>query len=196
LTNWPEYNDALRQRGDITIWFTEEAIEQWHPVKLGARGRAQVYADHAIETAILMRQVFHLALRQTEGFMNSLARLMKAQISIPDFDGETVSNAVLAKQPEAQVVVVPHKTAVNSQAGDTQRDEPIRAIAAHGRIAWQRQNDYGLRSRVELAIQRYKRILGHCMKARALPQQKTQAWFSASALNMMTNLGMPASVKI
>lgn len=298
VTNWTEYNDALRRRGDITIWFTEEAIEQWHPVKLGARGRPQVYADHAIETAILIRQVFHLPLRQTEGFMNSVARLMKAEISIPDFssiskrsielprhvlskaqepgslvivdstglrvygkdewhqekhgvparrtwrklhlavdenhqvlacelttpevgdptavpdllaqieapfevfmgdgafDGETVSNAVLVKQPEAQVVVPPHKTAVYSEAGDTQRDEHIRAIAAHGRIAWQRQNDYGLRSRVELAIQRYKRIIGNCMKARALPQQKTEAWFSASALNMMTNLGMPVSVKI
>lgn len=298
VTNWTEYNDALRRRGDITIWFTEAAINEWRPAKTGARGRPQEYSDHAIETAILIRQVFHLPLRQTEGFMVSLARLMNAAISIPDFssiskrsielprhvlskalepgnlvivdstglkvygkdewqqekhgvparrtwrklhlavdenhqilacelttaevgdptavpdllaqieaqfevfmgdgafDGETVSNAVLAKQPEAQVVVPPHKTAVNSQAGDTQRDEHIRAIAAHGRIAWQRQNDYGLRSRVELAIQRYKRIIGNCMKARALPQQKTEAWFGATALNMMTNLGMPVSVKI
>jgi hypothetical protein len=44
--------------------------------------------------------------------------------------------------------------------------------------------------------QRYKRIIGNTMKARALPQQKTEAWVSASALNMMTNLGMPVSVKI
>lgn len=57
VTNWPEYNDALRQRGDITIWFTEEAIELWHPFNLGARGRPQLYADHAIETAILIRLV-------------------------------------------------------------------------------------------------------------------------------------------
>jgi Transposase DDE domain len=56
VTNWPEYNDALRQRGDITIWFTEEAMEQWHPVKQGARGRPQVYADHAI-----VQRVFSLA---------------------------------------------------------------------------------------------------------------------------------------
>lgn len=85
VTNWTEYNDALRRRGDITIWFTEEALEQWHPVKAGARGRPLVYADHAMETAILIRQVFHLPLRQTEGFMNSVAHLMKAEISIPDF---------------------------------------------------------------------------------------------------------------
>jgi hypothetical protein len=94
------------------------------------------------------------------------------------------------------LLVPPHKTAVYSGAGDTQRDEHIRLIAAHGRIAWQRQNDYGLRSLVELAIQRYKRIICNCMKARASPQQNTEAWFSTSALNMMKNLGMLVSVKI
>jgi hypothetical protein len=84
-TNWPEYNDALRRRGDITIWFNEKAVEQWHPVKTGSRRRPLVYADHAIETAILIRQVFHFPLCQTEGFMNSLTRLMNAAISISDF---------------------------------------------------------------------------------------------------------------
>jgi hypothetical protein len=45
-------------------------------------------------------------------------------------------------------------------------------------------------------MQRYKRIFGNTMKARVLPQQKTEAWISASALNRMTSLGMPVSVKI
>ena len=85
MTNWPEYNEALRRRGDITIWFTEAAINEWHPEKTGARGWPQEYSDHAIETALLIRQVFHLSLRQTEGFMNSIARMMNAAISIPDF---------------------------------------------------------------------------------------------------------------
>ncbi len=107
-----------------------------------------------------------------------------------------MSSAVLAKQPDDKVVEAPHKTAVYSEAGDTQRDGHIRAIEEHGRIAWQKENDYGLRSRVELEIQRYKRIIGNTMKARALPQQKTEAWGSVSALNMMTIFGMPVSVKI
>src|ERR1017187_3546760 len=83
VLNWPEYNEALRRRGDITIWFTEEAIIEWRPAKTGARGRPMEYSNHAIETAVLIRQVFHLALRQTEGFMTSIARIMKADISIP-----------------------------------------------------------------------------------------------------------------
>ena len=85
VTNWPEYNQALRRRGDITIWFTDEAITGWRPARTGTRGRPQEYSDVAIETAVFIRQVFHLPLRQTEGFMSSLALILKADIRIPDF---------------------------------------------------------------------------------------------------------------
>jgi len=81
-------------------------------------------------------------------------------------------------------------------SGNTQRDHHIEAIAQQGRLAWQRITGYNLRNYAELAMQRYKRIFGNTMKARALPQQKTEAWFGASALNRMINLGMPVSVKI
>jgi len=50
-----------------------------------ARGRPAEYSDVAIETTLFIRQVFHLPWRQTEGLMNSLARVMEADISIPDF---------------------------------------------------------------------------------------------------------------
>jgi hypothetical protein len=85
VTNWADYNNALRKRGDITIWFSEESITNWRPAKTGGRGRPQEYSEHAIETAMLIRQVFKLALRQTEGFMTSIARVMGAAIAIPDF---------------------------------------------------------------------------------------------------------------
>nr|WP_314861949.1 transposase [uncultured Undibacterium sp.] len=85
VTNWSEYNEALRRRGDFTIWFTEDAIAGWRPAKTDAMGRPREYSDAAIETALLLRQVFRLPLGQTEGLMNSLARAMKADIVIPDF---------------------------------------------------------------------------------------------------------------
>jgi len=75
----------LRNRGDITIWFTQDAIDNGRPAKTAGRGRPVVYSDHAIETAMLIRQVFKLALRQTEGLMTSIARIMGAAIAIPDF---------------------------------------------------------------------------------------------------------------
>lgn len=112
------------------------------------------------------------------------------------YDGEPVYKAVLTKQSHAQIVVPPPKNAVCSGAGDTQRDQHIQAIAQHGRIAWQQKTGYGLRNLVELAMQRYKRLFGNTMKARALPQQKTEAWAGAFALNKMTSLGMPVSIKI
>jgi hypothetical protein len=93
------------------------------------------------------------------------------------YDIESLSQAVLNKQPNAQVVVPSHKNknAVCSEAGDTQRDQHIQTIAQQGRIAWQQKTSYNLRNHVELAMQRYKRIFGNTMKARALPQQKTEA---------------------
>ncbi|MGZ8191491.1 MAG: hypothetical protein ACXWTS_09730 [Methylococcaceae bacterium] len=77
------------------------------------------------------------------------------------YDGGSVSQAVLNKQPDAQVVVPPHKNSVCSDANDTQRDQHIQTIAEQGRIAWQRKTDYNLRSYVELAMQRYMRIFGN-----------------------------------
>lgn len=112
------------------------------------------------------------------------------------YDGDPVYQAVIAKQPNAAVVVPPDKTAVLSKAGDTQRDQHIRTIQQRGRMPWQKQVGYHLRNYAELAVQRFKRIFGNTLKARALPQQKTEARIAASALNRMTQLGMPISVKI
>jgi hypothetical protein len=70
------------------------------------------------------------------------------------YDGEPISQAVLERLPDASVIVPPHKTAVVSSTGQTQRDQHIKAIAENGRMAWQRETGYNLRSYVELAMQR------------------------------------------
>jgi hypothetical protein len=298
VTNWPEYNDALRKRGDITIWFTEEAIKAWTPEKTGGRGRPKEYSELAIETCLFLRMVYSLPLRQTEGFANSLVRLMALNLDIPDFstlskrsinlelshlaqtltpgsyvivdstglkvygksewhqekhdakakrtwrklhiavdekhqilayditlnsigdttgafdllaqvehdfkvvmgdgayDSFALNEAILTKQPDAKIVIPPPSVAVISQEGNTQRDNHIRLLDELGRMAWQKQNNYGLRSHIELAILRYKKVIGPAMKARELPQQKTEGGIGTRALNRMTSLGMPASVKV
>jgi hypothetical protein len=76
VTNWHDYNNGLRQRGDFTIYFTEEAIADWHPTKTGARVRPLKYSDIAIETTLFIRQVFHQPLHQTEGFMKGSVALI------------------------------------------------------------------------------------------------------------------------
>ena len=34
--NWPAYDRALVQRGDVTLWLTPEAIATWEAVGVGA----------------------------------------------------------------------------------------------------------------------------------------------------------------
>jgi hypothetical protein len=109
---WHDYNNGLRQRGDVTIWFTEGNSPDWHPEKTGARGRLQVYSHIVIETVLLIRQVFHLPLPQTEGFMNSLARVIKAEITISDLSSISKRSIILprhiltkAMEPGSLVIV-------------------------------------------------------------------------------------------
>lgn len=82
--DWASYDQALVQRGSITIWFSEDAALTWHPDHGGKRGGQWNYSDLAIETALTIRLVFKQPLRQTEGFLQSLISLMDLDIKAPD----------------------------------------------------------------------------------------------------------------
>jgi hypothetical protein len=84
VKNWAEYEESLRDRGDITVWFSQDAVEAWTPRKNGKRGGQPVYSDIAIETSLSLRLVFQLPLRQTEGFLGSIFRLMSLDLPCPD----------------------------------------------------------------------------------------------------------------
>ncbi len=84
VRNWKDYEQGLRDRGDVTIWLSEAAIAAWTPTGNGRIGGQQKYSDLAIETALTLRIVFRLALRQTEGFVGSLLKLMGPQLAAPD----------------------------------------------------------------------------------------------------------------
>ncbi len=86
ITNWREYNESLVRRGDITVWFNEDAVAGWeHPNALSKVGRPFTYSDTAIECLLTIRELFKLPYRQTEGFGRSLAGLLGIEIAIPDF---------------------------------------------------------------------------------------------------------------
>jgi hypothetical protein len=92
---------------------------------------------------------------------------------------------------------MPYKaTAVLSGAGTTQRDDHLGSNQKHGRIGWQFRSVYGTRSLVKTAMYRYKTIIGRRLHARTLPDQRTEAEIACNALNRMTGLGMPFSVRI
>ena len=84
VTNWAEYDAGLRARGSLTVWFTQEAIEGWRAAPRTTRGGQPSYSDLAIATALTLRAVFHLALRQTEGLIASILQLLGLDLAVPD----------------------------------------------------------------------------------------------------------------
>jgi hypothetical protein len=84
VTNWAEYDTALRQRGSLTVWFTEEAIAAWRAEPRTTRGGQAHYSALAIRTALTLRAVFRLARRQTEGLIGSILQLLGLDLAVPD----------------------------------------------------------------------------------------------------------------
>ena len=84
VTNWPAYDASLRQRGNLTVWFTAEAIQAWAAELRTTRGGQPWYSRLAILTALTLRAVFRLALRQTEGLIGSIIGLLGLDLPVPD----------------------------------------------------------------------------------------------------------------
>jgi Transposase DDE domain len=84
VTNWPAYDASLRQRGSLTVWFTEEAIAAWAAEPRSTRGGQPWYSPLAILTALTRRTVFRLALRQTEGLIGSMIDRPGLSWRVPD----------------------------------------------------------------------------------------------------------------
>ena len=84
VRNWREYEAGLRKRGDLTLWFSEEAIAVWRAPTGEKPGGQPVYSDLVFEAGLTVRLVYGLALRQTEGFLQSISRLLALDLRIPD----------------------------------------------------------------------------------------------------------------
>lgn len=84
VTNWPVYDAALQARGSLTVWFTAEAIAAWRAEPRITRGGQPHYSDLAIATALTLRAVFRLALRQTEGLIGPILHLLGLDLAVPD----------------------------------------------------------------------------------------------------------------
>ena len=85
VINWAEYNESLRQRGDLTIWVSDEAQSVWSAPRRTSRGGQRRYSDLAIETCLTLRTAYRLPLRQTQGLMGSIGTLMGLDIRVPDY---------------------------------------------------------------------------------------------------------------
>ncbi|SFD14420.1 IS5 family transposase [Tropicimonas isoalkanivorans] len=98
--NWPGYNEALKRRGSLTIWFDPELM--WEAKPTGKRGRQPTYSDAAIQTCLTMKLLFGMALRQTTGFVESLLQLIGLGWSVPDF-------STLSRRQKTLAVDIPYR---------------------------------------------------------------------------------------
>lgn len=99
-TNWSAYNEALRQRGSLTIWFDPDMV--WRPPPTGKRGRQPSFSDAAIQTCLTMKVLFGMPLRQTTGFVESLLRLVGLDWRVPDF-------STLCRRQRTLNVAIPYR---------------------------------------------------------------------------------------
>ena len=86
VENWAEYSDALVDRGRLTIWISEEAIQDWKADREPQQGAQWIFTDGAIETCLQIKMVYGLTLRETEGFVESLFALLGLEdLPVPDY---------------------------------------------------------------------------------------------------------------
>jgi hypothetical protein len=303
IRNWRAYNRALINRGRLTVWFDEHAIEAWHNTEPAAGpGAPRRYADLAIECALVFKSVYHLSLRAAQGFLSSVMELMRLTLPIPDYStvsrrqgalqvrispalqsgprhvvidatglrvygagewcvrkyrvcrrrtwrklhlgiDETTKEIVAVEltknrmhdsqplpalleqitDPIAQVsgdgaydtracyeavlqrgavpVFVPRRTAhhsptKNSTGWRAARNCVLRQIEIYGRSAWRQLSGYTRQSIAENTMFRFKMLFGGRLWARGVETQRTEAVVKCAALNRMTQLGMPRTVRV
>src|SRR3954462_4861380 len=84
VTNWRDYDESLRRRSSLTVWFSDEAVEPWEAERRTSRGGQPQYSDLAILTALTFKAVFRLAYRQTEGLIGSVIGPLGLDRAVPD----------------------------------------------------------------------------------------------------------------
>ena len=300
--NSAAYDAALRQRGSLTVWFTDAAIAAWRAEPRTTRGgQRHYYSELAIATALTLRAVFRLALRQTEGLIGSIIALLGLDLAVPDhttlsrraetlvmvrprpnsgpvhllvdstglklcgsgewllekhgtktrrswrklhiavdadtgqiaaaelttsdvddasqvgtlldqvngpvasfttdgaYDQDGVYGQVVARYPEASVIVPPRSSAVLSDTASsalTMRDRHLQFIAKRGRMAWQKASGYNWRALVEADISRFKRVIGAGLRSRTDRRRAIEVGIAVHAMNRMLELGRPEYVRL
>lgn len=156
IKNWSTYNASLKHRGRITLYMTQEAIESWHGQKTGKRGGQYVYSDVAIETVLLLKSVYQLAYRQTQGLVEDLFVRLGLQLEVPSY----TQVCRRAKTVEVPLYQIPSKRGMDLVIDST-------GIKVYGEGEWKvRKHGYGKRRiwlKLHLGIDANTGFV-HCMR--------------------------------
>lgn len=103
IRNWSQYNKALSNRGSITFWFSEDAIQSWlNHKKSGKRGKPRTYGDACILCMLVLKAVYRLPQRATYGLVCSLIELMDLDLPVPH-------STILSRRASSLDVALPHQ---------------------------------------------------------------------------------------
>lgn len=83
--SWSDYNKSLIQRGNLCLWFNDEVIAHWLAPKCSKRGTPRQYSDLAITTLLELKYLLNLSFRATQGFIQSLFKLLDIDLPVPDY---------------------------------------------------------------------------------------------------------------
>ncbi len=131
--------------------------------------------------------------------LDQIPRPIGTVLADGSYDGEPVYHCVTSHSSTAELIIPPRSNAVPSDtiaSARTPRDRHIQLINERGRLGWQRAVQYGRQSLGEVAMMRYKQVIGRSQLARTLPAQKLEAAVGCKVMNIMTSLGMPATFKV
>lgn len=84
VRNWSSYDKALVNRHSVTLWISEDVKKNWKHSGPKQRGAQFTYTDQAIETMLMLKEIYHLTNRGVEGFVRSLFESMEIDLPVPD----------------------------------------------------------------------------------------------------------------
>ena len=134
IRNWKQYNDALVNRGSLTLWIDHDTLRTWRYQGPARRGAQTEYSDTAIECLLTLRAVYHLPLRATEGLARSILGLMGLDLPVPDY-------STLCRRAATVRITLPRKA-----TGPLHLILDSTGLKVHGEGEWKvRQHGYSKR---------------------------------------------------
>ena len=217
VTNWATYNQALVDRGSFGLWVSRDAIANWNlkPSESLSAGQPK-YSYLAIESALTLGLVYHLPLRQTEGFVASIFKLMGLDLDVPDHTTLSRRSKTLKIELRARLHLGPIDLTIDS-IGLSVFGEGQCATAKHGNRGFQGwkklhlevdgngaivaealtgTNDDDAKTGVENTFFRYNSMIGDKLRSRYPDTQTTKVILGCNILNRMYGHDRPRSVAI
>ncbi|MGL5037205.1 MAG: IS5 family transposase [Aeromonas sp.] len=208
ITNWPQYNRSLINRGSLTFWVDAEAMDNWfHQDHHGKRGPSQLYTDQSICTFLMLKGIFNLTLRATQGLLDSLFELMNVHDAevLPTLlnllrrklgrvyaDGAYDSKAShrLIARKGSTACIPPRKNAGLWKKGHP-RNEAVQVMRKEGPAHWKKISGYHRRSLAETAMFRFKQLMAGQITLRKYNAQVGEVMAYVSVINKLNTLGLP-----